>query len=57
MTSWHACCGTGTGTGTGYDEKPPLNDTEPAPRPISVRDLLSNRTGMGAIFTTGSYPF
>jgi CubicO group peptidase (beta-lactamase class C family) len=37
--------------------KSPLDDTVPAVRPISVRDLLTSRMGLGAVFAEpGAYP-
>jgi CubicO group peptidase (beta-lactamase class C family) len=34
----------------------PLDDTEPAHRPITVRDLLTFRPGFGYLFTMETYP-
>lgn len=34
----------------------PLDDTVPAKRPISARDLLTSRMGFGYILTPGEYP-
>src|SRR5262249_35547337 len=34
----------------------PLEDTVPAKRPISLRDLLTLRMGLGYIMTSGAYP-
>ncbi len=34
----------------------PLEDTEPAKRPITVRDLLTFRMGFGYLFTPELYP-
>ena len=34
----------------------PLDDTEPANRPITVRDLLTMRAGFGLIMEPGDYP-